>query len=92
MDVIGKTSDGKPVVTGVYKLYSTHGLPLDVLFIGILSRSYMVCWLTLYRDGIRAGIKPNKWVTMIESALHDAGQSDLAKHVGAVLRQLGDLQ
>ena len=57
----------------MYKFYSTHGLPLDIILDVLLSKGYLVCWLSLYRDGVKAGIKPKKWLRIIETLLLDIG-------------------
>lgn len=69
---VGVTVDGKPVVSGIFKMFETHGIPLDVL-IGIVSdRGFVPCWRSFYKDARAAGMKHDRILSKLSEALSDA--------------------
>lgn len=68
---VGVTTLGVPVVAGVYKLYETHGLPLDVLIGTLYEKRYLPCWLSLFDEGVAAGVRPDRWARTIVVAVSD---------------------
>ncbi len=70
--VNGATPEGKPVIGGVFALYETHGVPLDVI-IGLLAeRNSVPDWMEFYRAAKKAGIDHRKIVMMLRDAAGDA--------------------
>lgn len=65
---VGKTADNKMVMSGVFKMSDTYGLPLvDVLF--LLEQNNCICsWFHFYEDAKRSGWKEET----IKSRLKDA--------------------
>lgn len=58
---LGTTTEGKVVVTGIYKFYSTHGIPLDVIFFSLQQRDMVPDWLDFFDQAISiGGMKPEK--------------------------------
>jgi len=52
---IGQTTDGQPVVGGVFALYDTYGYPFDLAFEELRAAGCIVGLADLYMDAIRAG-------------------------------------
>jgi hypothetical protein len=69
---VGRTSDGRDVVIGVYREYETNGLPLDVLLMLLDEKGITPCWISLYRESKRAGKKHSRIISQISSALQDS--------------------
>jgi alanyl-tRNA synthetase len=76
--IIGETADGRPLVDGVFSLYDTHGVPLDVLLGHILDRGWMIAWLDFAAEARAAGWKRRRVMVAVEHALRDAGHGALA--------------
>lgn len=75
--VVGETTDGKPVVDGVYRFYETHGVPLDVVLEGLKLRGMVPCWVSLYREARAAGMKHDRIVSKVEAAIADSYGSEV---------------
>lgn len=87
MRVVGICPPDRPVWSGVFAMYDTHGLPLDVLFYGILSRDTgdLISWEHFRDEALTAGWKPKKIRDVIDYGLRDAGYPDMADAVAARL-------
>lgn len=69
---IGKTTDDKAVVAGVFSFYETHGLPLDVILNLCIEKNWMPCWTTLYTDMLKAGMKHTRILSKLEESISDS--------------------
>jgi hypothetical protein len=71
LNIAGKTNDGKIVVSGVFPIYSSIGLPLqDIL--EILHQSNMVPdWQDFYDQAIEEGWKSDRTILKIQEAVGD---------------------
>lgn len=87
MNIVGTTEDGWEIVDGVFHFYETHGLPLDVLLEGIFTHLAIPCWITLFKDGVAAGIKPEKWINQIATAVADVGFKENSGYIAEMLRR-----
>lgn len=76
MKQTGVTPEGKPVYDGVFKLYDTHGLPLDVTLHALRERGAVVDWLDLFESARRAGWKDKKILAWCEQSLRDSLDPD----------------
>lgn len=48
LERVGTTTDGRPVVAGLFRYYDERGLPLDVVLGGCLERGIQPGWLEFY--------------------------------------------
>lgn len=87
----GKTPNGTKVVGGIYAVYETHGIPLDVLLTNLASQKAIPCWVSLYLDMTKAGIKPGRAVSMLSSAVNDAYPHELRDVIVKRLKGLPDI-
>ena len=84
----GVTSEGKKVVSGVYRCFETLGVPLDVL-LSILADEFVIPdWLALFDEAVGAGMKPGRVFAKIEEAAADAYGADFCVQVMLRLRKL----
>lgn len=68
---VGTTPDGKTVVTGLFKVYNTIGLPLDVIVESLDQSGCVVDWGDFYVEARRCGMSREAILVRIEDALHD---------------------
>lgn len=68
MKVVGETIDGKRVVDGVYYIYETYGLPIDIIMHRIAKNGIVVSWLHFLRDAKVAGANLSNIKTMVRNA------------------------
>lgn len=69
--VNGKTTDGTLVVAGVFRCYETTGLPIDVILECLRQKNMVPDWLTFYVEALRAGMKHERIVSKLDSAISD---------------------
>ena len=50
MKIIGKTTDGNYVVSGLAELYFRDGLPLSIIFDLIKEKNYQPSWIHVYQE------------------------------------------
>lgn len=77
MKTVGRTSDGKIVVTEVFKFYETEGLPLDVILETLRVRDMVPDWLAFVFEATRAGMKFERILSMLDAAISDSYGSEL---------------
>jgi len=86
MTVSGFTSERKPVVTGVFRLYDTIGLPLNIILDQIILNGWVVDWEVFYNDAMKAGWKKTTFRNRVSEALQDAGQIDAKNRKDILVR------
>jgi hypothetical protein len=77
------TSNGKPVVAGIYKFFETTGLPLDTIFFLIKQKDMVIDWTELYDSIINMPHK--RKIAKIEEAISDVYGNDYCKHIIDIL-------
>jgi hypothetical protein len=73
MQVIATTVDGKRVMSGIWFLKATEGLPLGMVFMMLRDRDMIPCWLSLYEEMKKAGMKHERIIGAIGEGLADFG-------------------
>jgi hypothetical protein len=86
--LVGRTADGYLVFTGLYQLYETTGMPLDFCIAYFYERKIMPCWTSLYKDGVKAGAKPARWIRTIRDCIADGIDSHMADAVSKRLTEM----
>lgn len=67
----GTTTDGRTVVRGVFRLYETEGLPLDVLFDVLKERNCIPDWKHFVQEAKSAGMKLDRVLSKLDPAIVD---------------------
>lgn len=79
--IVGETTDGKSVVSGVFKMYDTLGLPLADIFEQLSLRNMLPSFPHLYNEAIAAGWKHKTILLRLREALGDVYGSEFAEEV-----------
>lgn len=85
----GKTTEGKPVISGVYRAFETHGLPLDLLLEQLNEKGLVPSWPDFYVEALSAGMKHERILSKLEPALLDVYGRDFKNEV---IRRLNALK
>ena len=68
----GETTDGRTVVRGVFRLFETEGLPLDVIFDVLKERNYIPDWEYFVQEAEGAGMKHRDRILLkLDAAIAD---------------------
>jgi hypothetical protein len=67
----GTTQDGRTVVRGVYRLYETEGLPLDVIFDALIAHNSIPDWTAFVVEAELAGMKKDRILSKLDTAIVD---------------------
>ena len=86
--VVGKTLDGRLVVSGVYRFYETHGMPLDVVFQILQDKQMLPCWISFHREAMAAGMQHDRLIAKLDPALSDSYGSGFRDYVVRGLERL----
>jgi alanyl-tRNA synthetase len=78
---VGESVDGRVVVSGVYRFYETHGIPLDVLLESMQAKSLLPDWLAFLREAQAAGMKKERVLSMLDAAVSDVYGGAFRDHV-----------
>jgi len=54
--VVGKTPENRLVVSGVFKLFETTGLPLEIIVDELWEKGYVPSWEDFYKEAEAAGV------------------------------------
>jgi hypothetical protein len=69
LKIVGKTTDNKLVIAGVYSIKETLGLPLDIIFERVIAQDMVVGWIDLINEAKNAGVNLEKFMTELEYAV-----------------------
>ena len=58
LTVVGVTEDGSKVVSGIFRMFDTVGLPMDVVLDVCRNSGFIPSWTHFYTEAIAAGWKP----------------------------------
>jgi hypothetical protein len=67
----GTTQDGRTVVRGVYRLYETEGLPLDVILDSLMAHDSIPDWTAFVVEAELAGMKRDRILSKLDAAIVD---------------------
>jgi hypothetical protein len=67
----GTTQDGRTVVRGVYRLYETEGLPLDVILDALIAHNAIPDWTAFVVEAELAGMKLDRILSKLDAAIVD---------------------
>lgn len=86
--IVGITTDGKTVVSGVFRFHETEGLPLDILFEALRMKDAQPDWTSFYREALSAGMTPERIFAKLDPALSDIYGSEFRNVVLGKLKTL----
>lgn len=70
-DVISVTEGGIQIVSGVFRVFDTCGLPLDIVFDLCRQKNLMPSWIHFYEDAINQGWKVETIFNRLEINISD---------------------
>ena len=70
-EIVGKTEDGRLVVSGIYKFKESYGIPLDFIFEEIEKNNMIISWPHLIREAKECGCNMSKFMTELEYSVLD---------------------
>lgn len=68
---IGETIDNAMVVSNVFKLYDTNGVPLELIVEEFKANNVIVAWDVFYEDALKAGWKESNIEAKMLAAIND---------------------
>jgi hypothetical protein len=71
IDIIGKTTDGKKVIGGMFKFFETEGIPFDIIFDILKQNNSIPDWIGLYKEAVNAGMKHSRIISMLDFSVSD---------------------
>jgi hypothetical protein len=66
INIIGKTTDDKMVVNGVFRFFETEGIPFDIIFDLLKRNNAIPDWISLYKEAVLSGMKHSRVISMLE--------------------------
>ena len=81
MKVIGKTDNGTKIVSEVFKMFDSTGLPLDVIFDQCKENDLMPSWLDFYKEASNQGWKDKTIFNRLETNISDVWGKDFYLNV-----------
>jgi hypothetical protein len=66
LEIVGKTTEGKFVLKGVYRLFETSGVPLDFIFDYVHMNDMVISWIDLHKEAQGNGMKHKRILTKLE--------------------------
>lgn len=88
MKVVGKTIEGKLVVSKISKFYFEQGLPLVFVFDKLQENNFVVSWIHLYNELIIQGMSHKRILSMLNEQIVDSYGKEYRNVVIAKLRAL----
>lgn len=69
--VVGKTEDGRSVISGVFKMYDTLGMPLADVIDTIHQKNFVISWIHFYEEAKKGGWKYDTIMTRLREGIID---------------------
>lgn len=69
---VGLTTDNKIVVDGIWDMYETHGLPMDIILDLCLRKNWVPDWIALHKSMIASGMEHSRILSKLEEAINDS--------------------
>jgi len=88
MEIVGKTEDGHLVVSGLFKLFDTSGIPLADLFGKCFKEGLQPSWVHFIQEADNAGWKRKTSLLRIAEALTDCKGKEYSDAVIERLQKL----
>jgi hypothetical protein len=70
--LVGETTDSRRLVDGVWAMYETYGLPLDIIFDLCIQKEWMPDWMALYKQMCGSGMKHSRILSKLEESINDS--------------------
>lgn len=86
--VVSQTTDGKPVVDGIWAFYETHGLPMDIIFDACLRKGWVPDWVLLYKQMRSSGMEHSRIISKLEESIIDSFGKDFCDVVISTLDKI----
>jgi hypothetical protein len=84
----GITTEGKRVVSGLYKLYETIGLPLDIILSVFHQKDWIPDWINFYCAALSAGMRHTRIISKLQEAISDVYGSEWSDIITSKLNTL----
>lgn len=81
LTIVGKTEDGKNVVSGLFRLFDTRGLPLEVLFYQYQELNMLPSWTHFYEEARSYGWKHKTIIDRLTDSVTDIYGQEFCKKV-----------
>jgi hypothetical protein len=81
LEVVGTTTDGRPVFGGIFKLQDTHGLPLLLMWKQLADKGAVIAWDAYIADAQAHGWSDEK----IASGIREVARFGLDRQEGEAL-------
>lgn len=81
MNIVGKNKEGNYIVNGVFSIYETNGIPLDILFEQLRLNNYIPDWFQFVVDAVESGMDKNRVISMLDSSISDSYGSEFRDNV-----------
>ena len=88
MEYIGKTTDGKVVVSGLFELFSTHGLPLADVFFLCRENGQIPNWIEFYKEVQAGGWSHKTIINRLSDSISDIYGKEFSEVVIQRLNQI----
>jgi hypothetical protein len=76
MTVVGVTTDRHAVVSGLFKLFDTSGLPLDTIFLLCVEKGFMPSWIDFYAEARMSGWAHKTIINRLSNSISDVYGND----------------
>ena len=80
-DVVGKTKEGFNVISNIFLLYDTYGLPLQVIYDITQKYNFVISWVHFTQDALKAGWSEKKIKSTIHELFVDIYPPDIRKEL-----------
>lgn len=76
LSCIGYTEDNRSVYNGIFYMFDTKGIPLDIIFFGLLERNFQPSFMEFVNEARQAGWKDKTIYNRLHGAILDVYGQD----------------
>lgn len=71
LEIIGKTTDGRSVVKGIFKFFDTTGIPLFIIFDLCEQHNWIPSWINFYQEASGRGWTHKTIINRLKDGITD---------------------
>lgn len=86
--VVGRTTEGKRVIGGIFPIVSSEGIPLEVILGDLDRKGCVIDWYDFWKESVSSGWNPRSTITKITTAVGDVQGPKIKEKVGEMLEFL----
>lgn len=90
-EIVGKTTDNKLIINGIYRIHETFGVPLSEIFLFLIKNNSIPNWIELYKDMRKAKIDHSIILLRLQDEIDDSYGKEWSEEIVKTLKKIFEI-